>query len=466
MMSAASRSRRVLRPMEGLRRLGGGLLLMGVVSVGSPASAMTLTEAAILALQHDPSVAVARAQYKSDQQASGIERAPLRPEVDLVASGAYAKTRLDGVFGLTNVDAGAIEDEYPEWSAKANVRQALFRLDWGDRGKRADAYDTQAETRLRAAQSDVIAGICELYLNVALAQDQLLQTEAEAKAVSRSFEVTRQRFEADLVPGTDVKEAQSRDDLAQSRLISARRTLQDALDAFAESVGTPVPSLAGISRTAVLSNPDPADPEEWVKVAYESNTDIIAARLAADVARTEVKSRRAEAWPQLDLVASAGRSDSRDYIFGQLADDARIGLELNVPITDGGATRARVRQAEAQLEMREADLERTRLKAAREVRKLYRSVESSYVEVEALGRSLASATAAETATRNGYDAGTRTISDVLDAQSRVAQANRDWNTARYDFLTYLLTLKRANGTLSLNDLRYADTLLEGADASP
>ncbi len=453
---------RRMGPMTSARIGCGFLLLCAVVQ---PALAMSLSQAAELALEHDPAVAVARAQFDADAQASGIERASLLPSVDLQAKGSYAHTELTGIFGLTKADAGTIKDDYPEWSAQANVRQALFRLDWSERSKRAKAFDSQADARLHSAQADVIANICHLYLDVALAQEQLVQTEAESKAVHRSFEVTQQRFDVDLVPGTDVKEARARDDLAQSRLISARRTLRDALDAFADSVGRPVSALPGIRRDAQLVTPEPADPEAWVKTAFQFNTDLIAARLAAEVARTDVKSRQADLAPRLDLVASAGRSDSQDYIFGQLSDDARIGLELNIPITDGGASRGRVREAQAMLVMREADLERIRLQTARDVRKLYRSVETASTEVQALNRSLESATAAEAATRNGYDAGTRTISDVLDAQSRVAQTYRDWNTARYDLLTNTLTLKRANGTLSIQDLRYAESVLE-PDTTP
>lgn len=95
----------------------------------------------------------------------------------------------------------------------------------------------------------------------------------------------------------------------------------------------------------------------------------------------------------------------------------------------------------------------------RSTRQQYRTVETAYIEVNAYQRSLASAETAEIATRNGYDAGTRTITDVLDAQSRVVQSRRDLNTARYNLLLGLLQLKQIVGRLTVADFSEIDRLL-------
>lgn len=447
--------------------LGSALLISGLLGWPALASAMTLSEAIMAALQNDPSIAVARAQYDADRQSGTIERASLLPSVDLIASGAYARTKLEGTFGDANQDSGGVvEDTYTEWSAKAQIRQPLFRFDWSDRLSRARANDKMAEVGLVDAQSDVIARASGAYLQVELAQDQLVQAEAEAKAVRRSLDDTRKRFDVDLIPGTDVKEAQARDDLAQAKLIAARRDLSEALEVFGDITGTPVDGLPKLREDASFGLPQPADAEAWVKIAAENRPSLINAHLAVEIARADAESSRARALPTIDAVASGGRNDSSDYILGQLADDARVGLELTVPLFAGGGNQAQNRRADALHAARKAELARLQVDTAREVRRLYRRTETGFTEVKAYRRSVDSATLAETATRNGYEAGTRTITDLLDAQSRVAQAYRDWNTARFNLLTDLLTLKRVSGTLTAQDFLALDQLLESEVSTP
>lgn len=446
--------------------LAGTLLLSGLLAWPAPSSAMLLSEAIAAALKNDPAIAVARAQYDADRQAGTIERAELLPTLDLKATGAYASTTLEGTFGEANQDSGGVvKDKYTEWSARAEVRQPLLRFDFFDRLSRARASDKLAEIGLVDAQSTVIARAAGAYLEVELAQDLLVQAEAEAKAVRRSLEDTRHRFEVGLIPGTDAKEAQARDDLAQARLIAAHRSLAESLEVFAEATGTPVARLPRVREDASFGLPQPADAEAWVKIATENRPSLVTAQLAVEVARADAESSRARGLPALDAVASSGRKDSSDYRLGQIADDTRIGVELTIPLYAGGGNQAQNRRADALYAARKAEFARLQQETAREIRRLYRRAETGVNEVKAYRRSADSAIAAETATRNGYDAGTRTITDLLDAQSRVAQANRDWNIARFNLVSDLIALKRVAGTLAAQDFLDLDRLLEPLPAT-
>lgn len=423
------------------------------LSTAGSAGAMSLSEAYRAALQRDPTTAVFQAQFDADREAGAIERAALRPNVSVAASGSQARTESDGVFGSGS-------DEYPEWAASASLRQALFRLDWFDIRDRARALDTRADIALREARLGLQLRVAQRYFGVLDAQDALTQAEAEAAAVRKSLEDTRRRYEVELVPGTDLKEAQARDDLAQARLVSARRALDNARDELEETTGHRDGALPALPETVGFPPLVPADAEQWVQAARDNSPRVAAAEQAAVVARTDAGSRRALAWPQLDLVGSVGRTDNSEYDFGSETDDARIGLELNIPIYAGGATSAGLRQTEALRRVAEAEFARVKLETERETRQRYRTVETSYYEVGAYARSLTSAEAAAEATRYGYDAGTRTITDVLDAQSRLAQARRDLNSTRYNLLLNLVQLKQLTGRLSEADFAEIDRLLQ------
>ena len=90
------------------------------------------------------------------------------------------------------------------------------------------------------------------------------------------------------------------------------------------------------------------------------------------IADADRRSARSTATPTLDLVATAGRQDTSEYDFGQEVDDARVGVELNMPIYSGGVNSARIRQAKANAIAADADLKRVTLETERSARQLYR----------------------------------------------------------------------------------------------
>ncbi|MFA5941201.1 MAG: TolC family outer membrane protein [Sinimarinibacterium sp.] len=431
------------------RRALVGLL---VLAAAVPASAMTLVEALTRAAEHDPAVAVSLAQYDAEREAGGQERGSLLPTLGIGGSYDYARTEATGVFGKA-------QGTYPTWSAQIEARQPLFRLDWFARRDRARALDDRAVAGQLDRKQKLLVRLADRYFAVLVAQDQLAQAEAEAKAVRESLEDTRKRYEVELVPGTDLKEAQARDDLAQARLLSARTGLETAQDALDELTANGHVALPVLPEDVAFPPLAPADAEQWVEAARTQSPAIALARQAAQIADADRRSARSKAMPTLDLVASAGRQDTSEYSFGQEVDDARVGVELNVPIYAGGVNSARIRQAKANALVAEADLKRVTLETERSARQLYRQVVTAYYESDAFKKSLESAQAAEAATRAGYDAGTRTITDVLDAKSRVVQASRDLNGTRYRLLQGLIQLRQTTGELAEQDFALIDQLL-------
>jgi TolC family type I secretion outer membrane protein len=316
-----------------------------------------------------------------------------------------------------------------------------------------------AENGLNDRKQQLLRRVADRYFNVLLAQDEVTQLQAQAKAVQESLDNSRNQYEVGLVPGTDLREAQAKNDLTQAQLLSAQRALETAQDALDETTGTGRETLPALSDDVEFPALLPADPESWMRSATESSAVLIQARQQFVVAMADVKSRKSAAMPTVDLVASASHSDSTKYTLGQLQDDARVGVELTVPLFAGGLNASRVREAEARQRAAEAELLRLTLETERQVRQLFRDVQSGYVEVKAYRQAMESAALAEIATQNGYEAGTRTILDVLDAKSRVAQSKRDLHRTRYNQLSNLVQLKQAAGVLSEKDFAGIDQLL-------
>lgn len=72
--------------------------------------------------------------------------------------------------------------------------------------------------------------------------------------------------------------------------------------------------------------------------------------------------------------------------------------------------------------------------------------------IRALEQAVVSADSALKATEAGFDVGTRTIVDVLNSTRNLFDARRNLASARYDFISAILALKRASGNLTVQDL--------------
>ncbi len=429
------------------------LLALALGLCAGHALAMSPGQALQMAAERDPALASSRAAFAAETEAGEQERSALRPTFGLVSDGYFNHS--DSTFAF-----GSEKDNYPSWSAYLQARQPLFRMDWSARGDRADLREALARENLEDRLRSFVARVSQRYLDTLLAEDEVDQAEGEARAVRESLNDTRKRYEVELVPGTDLKEAQARDDLSQAELVSARAGAEQARDALQEVTGYDRARLPRLREDMVFPALDPVEVEGWLKIAADNSTATTAGKLRLQLATADLKSRRAEAWPTVDLVAQAGRTDSLDYALGARQDDAKVGVELNLPIYAGGYNTSRVREAEARVQEATSELQRASLETDRSIRSLFRAVETARLRSSAYSRALDSAVLAEAASRNGYDAGTRTINDVLDAKSRVTQARRNRNAARYDLLTQSLLLYAAAGILDTAAVARADALFE------
>ena len=102
-----------------------------------------------------------------------------------------------------------------------------------------------------------------------------------------------------------------------------------------------------------------------------------------EVSRKNIDIQRSGHLPQLDLVGSYGVSDDSSS-FGFRGDTQKIGVQLNVPLFEGGAVNSRTRQASHQYEAAKENLTAVKRSIKRQVNNTYRSIITSISRIEAL----------------------------------------------------------------------------------
>ena len=441
------------------------LLLAGLLlPLGAHAS--DLMDAYRLARASDPQLAAAEARMMSTRELKRQSVSQFLPQI----SGQASINRGPNDTFIAGFDAGSPDTDQEVWSI--SLRQSVWdqRNLESLRGSRSRI--DQAEADYQAAFQGSVLRVSERYFEVLTAKDALAFARAEEEALERQLEQAEQRFEVGLTAITDVHEARARYDNARARVITADNTLNDAREALAEVTGQDMGFVAPLREELPLAQPDPNDPEEWVRVALESNPTLIAFQAAADAAESVIKQERAGHFPTLDLVArhqdftnnNASFSDpdtgGTNIIVPLENESTTYGLELNVPIFSGLNTSSRVKQAGYDYEAALQQLEEQRRLIVRNTRNAYRGTLASILEVEARKQAVVSAQSALEATEAGFEVGTRTIVDVLLSQQQLYQAAGDYSRARHAYIVNGLRLRQAAGVVGQSDLEMINQLLD------
>ncbi|HEU0189409.1 MAG TPA: TolC family protein, partial [Gallionella sp.] len=252
----------------------------------------------------------------------------------------------------------------------------------------------------------------------------------------------------------DTLEAQARHDLTGAQEIAARNNLEIKRSALQQLINAVPRDLKPLGKEFRLEAPQPADMEKWVDNAQANSLQLAIAQAGATIAEKEVARNRGGHYPTVDIVANFSKNIANGGSFGVGTDSANksIGMQLNMPLFQGGGVNSRLREAEANRERANQELENARRNVAQQTRQAYLGVVSGIAQVKALQQALASSESVLEASKLGHEVGVRTNLDVLNAQQQLFSTRRDLFQAQYNYLTSQLRLKAAVSSLGEEDM--------------
>ncbi|GKX51433.1 outer membrane channel protein TolC [Budvicia aquatica] len=309
----------------------------------------------------------------------------------------------------------------------------------------------------QAQQQTLILDTATAYFNVLRALDVLSTVEAQKDSIYRQLDQTRQRFNVGLVAITDVQNAQAQYDLTLADEVTARNNLENNIELLRQISGMFYPELSSLD-TNRFKTQRPGDVNSLLKQAEDRNLNLLTARLALDLSKEQIKLQQTGHMPTVSLNASTGLSNNDYRGTNTVGPDSSIngntmaGITLSFPLFTGGQTNSRVKQAQYNYVGSSESLESAHRSVIQIVRSSYNNISASISSVSAYKQSVVSAESSLEATQAGYDVGTRTIVDVLNATTTLYNAKQQLSNARYDYLINQLNIKYALGTLNENDL--------------
>lgn len=371
--------------------------------------AETLASAVQDALQQNPEIQIAQAQWEDARFGVQESRSALLPSVDVSAARGHERTA---------PEAGD-QSDHSRSEMSLSVRQNVY--DFGaTRGavRSADRVAASAEWAYRARVDTVALEIAEAFLQV-LEQDSIVTlAEQNLAAHERILQTVRTQQEFGLVTGADVSRVDARLNAARADLLDQRSALEQARENYRRLLNREPGPLAEPARVEGLI---PPTADEAVAMLDERNPQVLQARLLLDSLDEQRGAARAGYLPRFDLELSAS---SRDNAGGEVGrnEESRAMINMRMPLFDGGAREAAIGRISARIRQAEFEVERAERDAEQAVRNDYSALSSAWEKVDAIEDEVAAAERLVELYDEQFRQGARSVFDLLDGQSTLYQA--------------------------------------------
>jgi TolC family type I secretion outer membrane protein len=412
------------------------LLVVGALAMPAEASD-SLDEALISAYLSNPQLESGRAVLRATDELVPQALARGRPSVFV-----------DGtVDALTQDTDNSERDDRLSQGVNLSVRQPLYA------GGGIRAGVRQAENQVRAERAFLLATEQQVLLDAVDAytatwRDRVVLDLAitNETRIARELQATRDRFEVGEVARTDVAQSEARLARARADIETARADLAASTAAFRDIIGIDPGVLAEPQAFPILPTS-----ESEAQAMAAANPNITSATFELQAAREAVDVAFADLLPSLDLTGDLNYQNepARDI---DRRDEARVGLQLSVPLFQGGADRSRVRQNRQTVDARRSDLENTLRGVQRAVTTSWERVIAARAAVRSFEEEVRANQIALDGVREESLVGQRTVLDVLNAEQELFTSQTSLVSAQREAVLATYQLKSAIGELTVSGL--------------
>ena len=413
---------------------------MGLADEASSEELFSLLDVYQLARDSAPSLAIASYRLEHAKAQKDIARGRFIPSLSLFGDWSENRVRYEG-----NELGRLPTQEYPGERYGLQVRSTLLNMrafrDW----ERQDALAERAEALLASAEIQLLTEVVTAYLRVLLAEETLVQTNAEVEAIERQLAEATALYERSLLPVTQMLETQTRADSLRAEVINARGQIQIAREGLIQLVGRRDIQLQAVSDTASLKSAV-STAEAAAALARQYDPTVEAAEKALEAAQKNVSKEKGSWIPEVDFVYNSQYSDVG---FDNLTSPARTtdsySISVRYPLFEGGAGVARTRAAWADFYAAKSELDLANRESGANARAAWVRLEVANERLVATQQASRTSQVNLEAVQAAAKVGTVRLTDVLVALAQDTRAARDLTQARFEVVLSWLALELAAG---------------------
>lgn len=394
-------------------------------------------------LEHNLGVLNAQEQVGRAQGGRWIALADLLPSVTGRISENRQKVNL-AAFGFP-LPAGvpSLVGPFNVFDARVNVTQSLFDRHASRLVNAEDHRLAAAQLSVKSARDLVVIVSGNLYLQALATQSRVESVQAQVQTAQAILDQARELKASGMVAGIDVLRAEVQLGNTQLRLTTARNDAALTKLQLARVMGLP----AGQTYTLSEEIPDLPLPTLTAEAAFDgalkSRPDYQAAVERLKAAEAERQAALGEYLPSVRVAADYGA-------IGHSPATAKgtysLSGNVTVPIFNGGRTRGRLMQADADVRLRRSEVEDLKASIDYDVRASFLELATTREQLAVATRSRDLAAQQLTQARDRFAAGVASNIEVVQAQEAVATSSEQYISALYGFNSAKGSLTRVLGT--------------------
>jgi outer membrane protein len=412
-----------------------------------PALADTIDAALVRAYQNNPQLNAQRASVRSTDENVPQALSGYRPKVAVTASAGfqYTDTLTNTAGAPGTIVSTPIHGTNAPRSVGATVTQTLFNgQQTANRTRAAESQVSAAREGLRVLEQSVLLSAATIYMDY-LRDSAIVEVQrSNVRVLEQTLKQTRDRFNVGEVTRTDVAQSEAQLAAGRTQLLTAEANLTTTRSNFRRIIGNEPENLAPGSPVDRFL---PGTLPSAVELGLTQNPNVTAAMFGIDVSYLSVKVNEGALFPTVTLQTSVQQSYEQTLTIFRSFGASTV-AQLSIPVYQGGAEYALIRQSKESLAQQRLVLDQTRDQTRANVVTAWGQLVAGKAQVASAQSQVTASEIALNGVREEAKAGQRTTLDVLNAQQALVNARVALVTAQHDRVVASYAVLNAVGRLS------------------
>ena len=412
------------------------LQILFFIFLASNLNALNIDEAIKSTILNNPKVKIAIEKLTESKELMSYAYGSKKPTLTSTISGTYANA--DKNTSTASTTPETLTDKY-----QLTLSQNLYDAGYNELEiARSKILFNDEVIQFKITLQSLILEAIEGYLTVINYEKSLEANQKNYDSVSKAFEETKTRFDLGSATLYDLQNAEASFATASSNLFAAEQNVQISNKSFKRVVGLQAINLEdqlNINNLVNLSN--------TIETAMDQNLNLLLAKSDIENKKILLLKEKKSKKPSLDISGTAEYSDSGRVDSGTELTQGSVALTLTIPLYQKDQDNSNIRKYHSQILQSEIYLEDFRADILILIYNTYKDLQISESNMSSNQIVIQSIETSLNSLNEEYNIGTKTITDLVNEEEKLLNANVNYLNSKKDYLTNYFKLKSLDGSL-------------------
>ena len=412
------------------------LQILFFIFLSSNLNALNIDEAIKSTILNNPKVKIAIEKLTESKELMSYAYGSKKPTLTSTISGTYANA--DKNTSTASTTPEILTDKY-----QLTLSQNLYDAGYNELEiARSKILFNDEVIQFKITLQSLILEAIEGYLTVINYEKSLEANQKNYDSVSKAFEETKTRFDLGSATLYDLQNAEASFAIASSNLFAAEQNVQISNKSFKRVVGLQAINLEdqlNINNLVNLSN--------TIETAMDQNLNLLLAKSDIENKKILLLKEKKSKKPSLDISGTAEYSDSGRVDSGTELTQGSVALTLTIPLYQKDQDNSNIRKYHSQILQSEIYLEDFREDILILIYNTYKDLQISESNMSTNQIVIQSIETSLNSLKEEYNIGTKTITDLVNEEEKLLNANVNYLNSKKNYLTNYFKLKSLDGSL-------------------